>query len=81
MMEDNVVGTEVFLHVAKNDMLHLLAQNACQRNWSIIYRIAFAAFLVCWSDKSGGPGLWEFAGGVSLLEYMLYYCGYFSGSL
>lgn len=64
VMEDNVVSTEVFPHVTKNDMLHHLAQNACQGNRFIIYRIAFAAVLVYWSGKSCGSGLWEFVGGV-----------------
>ena len=29
-----------------------------------VYKITFVAFFVYWCDKSCGPSLWEFAGGV-----------------
>ena len=53
MRENNVVGTEVFPHVAKDNMLHHLAQNTQKGNF-------YCLFVHC-HDKGcrlGGVCLW-----------------------
>ena len=43
--ENNVVVAEVFPRVAKDNMVHHLAQNTSYRYWSIDSSVAFIAFL------------------------------------